>query len=202
MSTRHAGLRWREARREAARAVILEAAWSAAREEGLTSLSLRRLAARAGITPPTVYAYFPSKNAIYDAMFFEAAAHFEAHMAAPYDGLSPDEILVEGLRRFLEFCTSDSTRYELLFQRVVPQFEPSPEAYEPAVRALDNSKARLRAAGVVDQSHVDLWTALTTGLASQQIANDPGGQRWVSLASQATSMFLAHCRASSQAPPK
>lgn len=195
MSTRDSAARWREARRDAARAVILEAAWAAAREEGLTSLSLRRLAARAGITTPTLYAYFPSKSAIYDAMFFDAATQFEAHMTAPDGGGTPEEILVEGLRRFLDFCTSDTTRYQLLFQRVVPQFEPSAAAYEPAVRALESSRARLRAAGVTDPHDVDLWTALTTGLASQQIANEPGGQRWAVLAGEASAMFLAHCRA-------
>jgi AcrR family transcriptional regulator len=33
---------------------------------GLAGLSLRDLARRAGITTPTVYAYFDSKNAIFD----------------------------------------------------------------------------------------------------------------------------------------
>jgi AcrR family transcriptional regulator len=186
---------WREARREQARGLILHAAWAAVREEGLAALSLRRLAARAGITTPTVYAYFPSKNAIYDAMFSQAATEFDAHMGAPFAGSTAEDVLLEGLHRFLEFCTSDTVRYQLLFQRVIPDFEPSAAAYEPAVRALDGSRARLRAAGVTDAQHLDLWTALTTGLASQQIANDPGGHRWTALAPHATTMFLAHCRA-------
>jgi AcrR family transcriptional regulator len=187
--------KWREARRDAARALILEAAWVAVHEDGLTSLSLRRLAARAGVTTPTVYAYFPSKNAIYDAMFLEAAAQFEAHMTSTYDVADPEDVLIEGLHRFLDFCTTDTARYQLLFERVLPDFEPSADAYAPAVRALDNSRAHLRAAGVTQQRHVDLWTAVTTGLASQQIANDPGGRRWTDLAEDAAAMLLAHCRA-------
>jgi AcrR family transcriptional regulator len=194
MATDGAPARWREARRDAARGLIVEAAWAAVREEGLATLSVRRLAARAGISTPTVYAYFASKSAIYDAMFFEAASTFEAQMTAPYDGETADEVLLEGLTRFLGFCTSDTVRYQLLFQRVLPDFEPSANAYAPAVRALDSSRARLRAAGVTDASSVDLWTALTTGLASQQIANDPGGRRWTDLASRGTAMFLSHCR--------
>ena len=38
-------------------------------KQGLAGLSIRDLAKRAGITTPTVYAYFDSKHAIYDAMF-------------------------------------------------------------------------------------------------------------------------------------
>jgi hypothetical protein len=45
---------------------------------------------------------------------------------------------------------------------------------------------------------LDLWTAINTVMASQQIANQPGGRRWIELAGEATSMFLAHCRAETQ----
>ena len=38
---------------------------------------------------------------------------------------------------------------------------------------------------------VDLWTALVTGLASQQVSNDPGGDRWRRLLDPAVGMFLA-----------
>jgi AcrR family transcriptional regulator len=193
---------WREARRDQARSLILEAAWGAVREEGLAALSLRRLATRAGITTPTVYAYFPSKHAIYDAMFQQAATQFEVHMTATYDEQTPQATLLEGLSRFLDFCTTDAVRYQLLFQRVIPDFVPSADAYAPAVRALDSSRARLRAAGVTGRRQVDLWTALTTGLASQQIANDPGGDRWARLAADATTMFLSHCRADTTNPLK
>ncbi len=187
--------RWREARRDLARGLILDAAWDAVRENGLGGLSLRRLAERAGITTPTVYAYFPSKVAIYDAMFFQAASAFEAHMTAPYEADGADEVLLEGLSRFLAFCAGDAVRYQVLFERVIPDFEPSAAAYQPAIRALDSSRKHLRAVGVTAQRHVDLWTALTTGLASQQLANDPGGDRWTNLAAEATAMFLTHCRA-------
>src|SRR5262245_31752917 len=59
----------RAARREAAKAEILDAAWALVREHGLAALSLRDLAARVGMRAPSLYQYFPSKHAIYDAMF-------------------------------------------------------------------------------------------------------------------------------------
>src|SRR5919202_1290538 len=122
-------LDWRESRRRAARTAILEAAWAIVQDDGLAALSLRDLARRAGITTPTVYAYFESKNDIYDAMFGQAAEEFAAHMAAPYESDDPRAMLVAGARRFVEFCTGDLARYQLLFQRAVPGFAPSPDSF-------------------------------------------------------------------------
>jgi AcrR family transcriptional regulator len=185
-------LTWREARRQNARADLLAAAWEMVREGGLGALSLRKLARRAGITTPTVYAYFESKNAILDAMFGEAAESFERSNAQPIEDGTPHEQLVIHAHRFAAFCTSDVARYQLLFQHLIPGFSPSPESYAPAIRALDSAQQRLEAAGVSDPRHVDVWTALTTGLVDQQISNDPGGDRWIRLIDDVVAMFLAH----------
>jgi AcrR family transcriptional regulator len=186
---------WRESRRRSARAAIVEAAWSLVGEEGLAGLSLRDLARRAGTTTPTLYAYFDSKNDIYDAMFGQAAALFEAHITAPYEEEGdPRALLLAALRRFVAFCTSDVPRYQLLFQRPIPGFEPSPESYAPAVRALDSTRGRLSRSGIPEPRHLDLWTAVNTGLVAQQIANDPGGERWTRLVEEAVDMFIAHCQ--------
>ena len=191
---------WREARREAARAKLLSAAWEMVREDGLGALTLRQLAKRAGITTPTVYAYFDSKNAIYDAMFGEAAEAFaESRTNQPDDG-SPLENLTADVRQFVEFCTSDVARYQLLFQRPIPGFEPSRESYAHAVRALDLTREYLARNGVTDAAHVDLWTAVTTGLVDQQISNEPGGDRWTRLIEDVVRMLLAHT--SSEKPPE
>jgi AcrR family transcriptional regulator len=168
-------------------------AWDMVREDGWTALSLRKLARRAGITTPTVYAYFESKNAILDAMFGEAAESFEQNNAASLQDGTRQQQLVAHARRFAAFCTSDVARYQLLFQHLIPGFSPSPESYAPAVRALDSARQLLDHAGVRDARHVDLWTALMTGLVDQQISNDPGGDRWIRLIDDVVAMFLAHC---------
>jgi AcrR family transcriptional regulator len=185
---------WREGRRRSARDAIIRAAWSLVGEEGLAGLSLRDLARRAGITTPTVYAYFESKNAIYDAMFGQAATEFADRMAKSVDGDEPQEILAGYAHRFVEFCTSDPARYQLLFQRTLPGFEPSPESYAPAVRALANAHELLALHGITEARHLDLWTALITGLVDQQVSNDPGGDRWTGLVNESVTMFLAHCQ--------
>lgn len=194
---------WREARRRSARDAIVAAAWELVREEGLAGLSLRDLARRAGITPPTVYAYFDSKNAIYDAMFGGAATQFADLLSEPFEGDDPYEHLIAGVRRFFAFCTEDPARYQLLFQRTLPEFEPSPESYAPAQQALAQVRALLALNGITEARHLDLWTALVTGLVDQQVSNDPGGSRWTRLIEEAVTMFVDHCRPnrSSRRPP-
>jgi AcrR family transcriptional regulator len=192
---------WKESRRQAARATILEAAWSLVREDGLAALSLRDLARRAGISTPTVYAYFESKNDIYDAMFGQAAAQFEDHMAAPYDAGADRALLVAEVQRFVTFCTSDLARYQLLFQRTVPGFNPSPASYAPAIRALAGARDRLALIGITAPEHLDIWTALSTGLVDQQISNDLGGDRWVRLVDDFVDMFLLYCAAPKRTKP-
>jgi AcrR family transcriptional regulator len=182
---------WKESRRESARAAIVAAAWEAVREEGLAGLSIRDLARRAGISTPTIYAYFESKQDVHDAMFKEAAEEFERWVSQPMSPKDPGDVLREMSLRFMEFCTSDVPRYQLLFQRTIPGFVPSPESYAPAVRALDLTRGHLRLAGLEGQRALDLWTAINTGLVDQQISNDPGGTRWSSLIDDAVAMFLA-----------
>jgi len=191
---------WREARRQSARDAIVDAAWELVRADGLAALSIRDLAKRAGITTPTIYAYFDSKHAIYDAMFGRAAAEFADRMTEPYGSENPRDVLVAGVERFVEFCTTDPARYQLLFQRPIPGFSPSSESFAPAVRALDASRQRLAVNRIVDPRHLDMWTALTTGLVDQQISNDPGGTRWSSLTEEVVDMFLTYCQTSQLAP--
>ena len=104
---------------------------------------------------------------------------------------------VERLRRrthlFLAFCVEDPARYQLLYTRSIDGFEPSPEAFAPAVEVLDGAVAVLRACGIEDPRAVDMWTAIVSGLAAQQASNEPGSDRWTRLADDAVDMFLAHC---------
>jgi AcrR family transcriptional regulator len=178
----------------ATRREILDAAWDLVQEQGLAALTMRELGARVGMKAQSLYVYFPSKHAIYDAMFAEANRELLARLAAAVADGPQDPVAV--LRRrnaaFLRFCVEDPVRHQLLFQRTIPGFEPSPEAYAPAVQALEESRAWLREAGVDDPRGWDVWTALGAGLAAQQNSNEPGGDRWVRLTDEVTDMFLEH----------
>jgi hypothetical protein len=85
-------------------------------------------------------------------------------------------------------------RYQLLFQRTIPGFEPSAGSYAHAVAALANTRSHLAAVGVTKDEQIDLLTALVTGLVDQQISNDPGGHRWTKLIDDAIEMFVSYCQ--------
>ena len=181
-----------ERRRARTRAEILDAAWVLCHEQGLAQLSLRDLAARVGMRAPSLYSYFDSKDAIYDAMFAQGQHQLSEHMAfLPDDGLTREDFRA-GARAFFTFCTSDPTRYQLLFQRVLPGFTPSAASYGLAVAHLERLEAQMASVGVTDPRHRDLWTAVLTGLTDQQIANDPGGDRWERLLDEAVDLFCDH----------
>jgi AcrR family transcriptional regulator len=182
----------RQERRDATRAEIVEAAWEMCREGGLASLSLRDLARRIGMSAPSLYSYFDSKHAIYDAMFAEGAqAHLDLKISEGATGDARED-LKQGARMFVEFCAEDPVRYQLLFQRTIPGFEPSPETFEIAVQTLETARRNLAERGITDPRALDLFTAIVSGLADQQIANDPGGDRWIRLVDDAMDMFFDH----------
>src|SRR5205823_13133925 len=114
----------RAERREATKAEILDAAWELVRAEGLAALSLRDLGRRVGMQAPSLYSYFDSKHAIYDAMFAQGAQEFLERERAVHTIGDALRYLQAGVRMFVGFCTEDPVRYQLLFQRTIPGFEP------------------------------------------------------------------------------
>ena len=170
--------------------MILDAAWEIAGHEGLAAVSLREIARKIGMQPPSLYSYFDSKNAIYDAMYVQGCRQF-------VDGEPRDELTGEplhDLRRlveyFVRFCAAHPARYQLLFQRTIPGFEPSPESFAISQASLERVGHQLNRCGITDRRAIDLFSALGTGLADQQISNDPGGDRWIRLIDGAVEMFF------------
>src|SRR5712664_4034531 len=97
----------RAERREATRAEILDAAWQQAREQGLAGVSLRDIAAQIGMRPPSLYWYFDSKHAIYDAMFAQGNRQLLDRLAEQEWPTDPRAILRLCARVFVEFSAED-----------------------------------------------------------------------------------------------
>ena len=131
-----------------------------------------------GLRQPSLYAYFESKSALYDAMFAQGfQALIDERRALELDD-DPVLALRQGARHFLDFCQEDGARYQLLFQRSIPGFVPSPTSLTLSVEALGFLQRWLADAGLQGAVALDVSRALLTGLAGEQIANDPGGDRW------------------------
>lgn len=178
-------------RRAATRREILDAAWAQAREVGIANITLRDIARAVGMQPPSLYSHFDSKNAVYDAMYAEAWATYEAHAARQLADLptEPRAAIHHASQVFFDFAVADLARHQLMNQRTIPGFEPSPESYAPAVRVLDHGVALLAGIGVTDRADFDIWVSLLGGLIDQQLANDPGGDRFARLLGRAIDMF-------------
>ncbi len=191
------GRRDRRADRHAAtRRVIVDAAWALARERGLSGWALRDVAEAVGMRAPSLYVYFASKNALYDAMFADGYTALIARAERTDEdvarrGVAPVDVLRVAATMFVDFCVEDPARLQLLFLRTIPGFEPSEPAYALAQQAFARMAAVLSAAALGTPEHIDLWTALLTGLATQQVSNDPGGDRWRRLVEPAVDMFVA-----------
>lgn len=180
-------------RHDAARAQVLAAAWLLAERDGIAGLSLRELAAEVGMRAPSLYTYFASKNAIFDAMFAQGYHQLdELYEDLTIDADDPVTTVATALKRFVRFCQASAPRYQLMFTRAVPDWEPSAEAYAVSLASYERMQGRFAELGIRGRRVLDLWTSLSAGLAAQQLANDPTGDRWVRLSRDAAQMFIDH----------
>lgn len=190
---------WRDERRAAAAARIVDAAWDLARENGLAGMSLRDLGRRLGMATTSVYSYFDSKAALYDAMYSDA---WQAYI--DFDPQPPARDLRTAIRteshRWLRFSLADPVRFQLMSYRTIPGFEPTPESYEIAKRAYAHAFDPWRGLGPVRQNDIDLVIGLVNGLIGQQFANEPGGDGWVRLIDQGLDLIIDHIEARDATP--
>jgi AcrR family transcriptional regulator len=176
------GLDRRTRRRQETIEEILEVAISLMETDGVAALSLSAVARRLGMQPPSLYQYFPSKMAIYDALFQRGAELVLAVQKDAVASASPDDDVLEvGTTAFLRWCLEHPVHSQLLFWRTIPGFEPSPQAFAPAQESIEHFRQHLKGAVDAGRLHPDaaseeaiaLYTSLTGGLLSQQIANEP-----------------------------
>src|SRR4051794_22818993 len=154
-------------------------------DSGAAGLSLGEVARRMGMRTPSLYGYFASKNALYDAVFargwqqlLDAVEEARTTLGVPTD---LDEFLNVAAETLVRWALDNSTSAQLMFWRPVPDYEPSPDAYAPAVTMLERSRESFRLAESegLFAPHVDVdealrtWTVLTSGVFTQQMANAP-----------------------------
>jgi AcrR family transcriptional regulator len=182
----------REERHRAARQRILDAADQLGGERGLMGWSLSELGTVVGMRAPSLYVYFASKDAIYDELFAQGCRELlDVLRRVLQDSTTPLERFANGSRAFVEFAVADAARLQLLFLRVIPTFVPSDDSYALATQITELLTDNLHELAITDDAAADLWTATLTGLATQQVSNQPGGQRWLGLVDRAVDVFLA-----------
>lgn len=186
MSSEPVTLDRRQRRRQETIVEVLDIAAEIMAEQGVGGLSVGEVARRMGIRPPSLYVYFPSKHALYDALFARGAQlvldHVRANMGTNDNDRGPlDELLLREAEVFVTWSLEHPAYTQLLFWRPVPGFAPSAEAYAPAVELVELTRHRfaaLQQAGLVEpDADVDAvvrdWTVLIAGVTSQQMSNAP-----------------------------
>ena len=163
-------------RRARAQREILDAAWAVMALEGVAALSVREVARSVGIRQQSLTYYYPTKQALLDALFADGFADLRQRLDALPAVTDPVEGVVDVAIAFVDHCVARPAAYHLMFQGTVPGFEPSEESHAVALTVLDELLERLAAAGVSEPTDVALVRCVMSGVAAEQIANDPAGR--------------------------
>jgi AcrR family transcriptional regulator len=152
-------------------------------EEGVGALSVSEVARRMGIRGPSLYKYFPSRHALYDALFARGLAAQQAAVRSSVEELEPGlPRLRAGAVAVVSWAVANPALAQLLHWRAVPGFEPTPAVLGTAVDVMTELRGEFAAAvergqlapTAATDDAVALYTVVLSGLISQQLANQPG----------------------------
>jgi AcrR family transcriptional regulator len=171
----------RARRRRETIAEILDIAIDVMTEHGVNGLTLAEVARRLGVQPPSIYKYFSSISAVYDALFERAAcenlAVLREGMAAAQPGLGA---LTAGLEASGRWVLQHQALAQLLFWRPVPNFEPSAHAFAPSEEIASLQQQAITDAvaagelGPAAQPEAGIMVSiLIKGVLTQAMANEP-----------------------------
>ena len=162
---------------------ILDIARDVVTEHGVNGLSLAEVARRLGVQPPSLYKYFNSLMALYDAIFRRGQVEHLEVMRAAMRGTDPGvPALTAGLEASGRWLLANRAIGQLMFWRPVPSFEPSAESLAPSLEMIRLQRAALADAVTAGQlgpeadsdGAVDLVGTLISGVLTMAMANEPG----------------------------
>lgn len=185
--------------------MIIDHAKAILDERGAGAVTVSEVARRMGMRAPSIYKYFDSLNAVYDALFARGQALLEAFVHDAVRDCEPGlQTLLEGDRALVRWATEELGLASLLFWRPVPGFEPSSETYVAAQEfwtvarehlTLAVSRGELCPAADSEEAQ-RLLTVLVSGVVSQQMANQPGATYeeglFTSLTDEVLDLFVSH----------
>jgi AcrR family transcriptional regulator len=199
----------RQQRRAQTLQEILDAALDVMADEGVAALNLTRVARQVGLRQPSLYQYFKSREAVYDALFERG---MQDHLRAVSDAMSgaptPGWAAVRASAyATLRFSSDHPVLGQLLFLPSVPGFQPSEQAYAPSLDvqqlmieafAAAVERKELHPAAASDRG-LKLFVAVVAGVASERAANQVdlrGEQDLRNLLGPALDMYGAYFAAS------
>ena len=169
-------------RRQQSKKEIIEDIIQIAREMmqsgGVGALSFNGIARELGIKPPSLYTYFDSKNAIYDAIF-RRGFHLLDETIQQADGNTFDERLESIFRAYMTFARQNPDMFQIMFQRPIPDFVPSDESMAVSLQSLANAQSEIRTLfedegidpAIPPEQALDILISMMHGLATMHLAN-------------------------------
>jgi AcrR family transcriptional regulator len=114
--------------------VLLDAAHRLLEEEGIDAVTVRRVAAEAGVAPMGLYHRFGGKDGLLEALFADG---FAALTDALQDRLAGDPLseLRASCAQYRRFALANPALYAVMFDRVAPGFTPGPATLQLCTRA-------------------------------------------------------------------
>ena len=134
---------------------------------GPSALTVRGLAAEAGIAPMGIYNHFGDKNGVVDIVVRRGFEELTRSVSVGLDFNDPVEGLRSGLQAYRKFALDHRTTYCVMFLREIPNFTPTDETLgvaEGSFAVLIRSVERAIAAGDLRPGHSrkiaqQLWAA-------------------------------------------
>jgi len=134
--------------------LLLDAAEQLLEDEGPDALSVRRIAAAAGVAPMGVYNHFASKSGIIDGLFIRGFDRLRDALVTLVQIDDPFDAMLEGGRRYRNLALAHPRTYALMFLRPVAGYRPSAEAKQVAAGAFGGlvmGVERAMQSGVIDK---------------------------------------------------
>jgi len=188
--------------RQAVHRLVLDVASRLLEAEGPDALTMRRIAGEAGCSTSVLYTMFGGKPGVAEGLWREGFDRLRQAMERA-SGDDPLARLAAIGQAYRANALANRAYYAVMFQRPIPGFEPSAEAYADSLqplRILIDAVAGCIAAGVfrpADPAHVAgvLWAA-AHGAVSLELAGHEGAvdaeARFQDLLAAAATWFLAH----------
>jgi AcrR family transcriptional regulator len=95
--------------------IILSAACDIYLQEGYKGMSMRKVAAKAGISPTAIYRHYKNKEALHHQVLREGFRTFDSYLQSALTGTNALERLNIAAQRFFAFATEQKKYFEILF---------------------------------------------------------------------------------------
>src|SRR6266571_2090555 len=146
----------RLARRRQTIEEALDAAVAIMEQAGVGGLSMSEIARRLGMRQPSLYKYFPSLHAVYDALFARGLQRSDAAVRAAAEPLPPGVPRIRaGARAWVRWAVENPALAQLLIWRPVPGFAPTATTFAVSLQQMEELRAEFAEAVRLGQLHPD-----------------------------------------------